>query len=477
MQRHQRAAQAARTCMSCRSALNSQGPKLCSKCTNAVLDAGWEAEPLRRALARLDLSAVVVLMRVAAQMSQEEFGQVVGQWSQTTVSLIESGKRDTLYDIRELLACTDAIGMPRRAIAPLISGDPDATLVSEHEDGMQGDHVERRRFNSLMAALMATAALPGLDAPARVERSDIETLRTSLTRLRSDDQELGGGAVVHQARRQYARARRMLDESDYTDVLGSELLVITGELAEEAGWAAFDSGDHQAARFFYNEAHVLALSSGDVELQAHVLQTMSMQVNHLAGMAKHRRERNRYAREGLRLADGSAAVARHEGSPRLQALVATRQAVAHANLGDAAAFRKSITRARHELDRGPSTADRAWTAFVTSGEVDAAEASGYLRLGEAQRSVEIHSNSLNDTELSPRNRACAQGHLAATLLEVGDTAEAINSGLEAVIKMTAENITSVRPLNRMHRIRNAAERSGHEEFCAKFDAATHALAV
>lgn len=471
----QRAAQAARTCVSCKLPLSPQGPKLCSRCINAVLDAGWEAEPLRRALARRDLPAAVVLMRVAAHMSQEEFGYVVGQWSQGTVSRIESGKTDTLYDIRELLACTDAIGMPRRALAPLISGEPDATLVSEHEDGMQGDHVERRRFNSLVAALLAAASLPSLETPARVERSDIEALRRSLTRLRSDDQELGGGAVVHQARREYARARRMLDESDYTDVLGSELLVVTGELAEEAGWAAFDAGDHQAARFMYNEAHVLALSSGDAELQAHVLQTMSMQVNHLAGMAMHRRERCRYAREGLRLADGSAAVARHEGSPRLQALVATRQAVAHANLGDAAAFRRSITRARHELDRGSSTADRPWTAFVTPGEIDAAEATGYLRLGEVQRSVEIHSNSLNDTRLSPRNRACAQGHLAATLLEVGDTTEAINSGLEAVIRMTEENITSVRPLSRMQRIRTTAERFGHEEFCARFDAATHAL--
>nr|BFE35508.1 hypothetical protein GCM10010200_077590 [Actinomadura rugatobispora] len=264
----------------------------------------------------------------------------------------------------------------------------------------------------------------------------------------------------------------MLDESDYSARVGHRLLVVTGELAEEAGWAAFDSGDQVSARAFYNEAHVLAGSSGETELQTHILTTMAMQANHLAWTTR----RQGVAREARRLAELAAAVAEHEPSPRLRALVSIRLAVAYANDGEAAGFRGAVAQARRELDHGEHPADLPWTEFVTPGEVDAAEATGHLSLGAPGRSVEIHRNSLEDAALSPRNRLCAAGYLANALLQQGDVAEAIRTGL-CVITGLAGGMTSARPLARLRAVRGAAERIGDVEFCSRFDAAAHGLAV
>ena len=74
----------------------------------------WDSPPMRRALAGLDLAAMMVIFRAATGLSQLELAQLLG-WSLSTASLIEKGQRDTLFDIRELLRfarvfCRDAPG-------------------------------------------------------------------------------------------------------------------------------------------------------------------------------------------------------------------------------------------------------------------------------------------------------------------------------------------------------------------------------
>ena len=78
--------------------------------------------------ARGDLGAAVAMFRAAARLSQRELADLTG-WSQPAVSLVETGRRDTLYDIRELLKFADAVAMPREALLPLLLGRP-AVLVS-----------------------------------------------------------------------------------------------------------------------------------------------------------------------------------------------------------------------------------------------------------------------------------------------------------------------------------------------------------
>jgi transcriptional regulator with XRE-family HTH domain len=92
----------------------------------------WESPLLSAAVTRMDLGAVMVICRIAAGLSQLQFAHILG-CSQATIWRIETGKRQSLYDIRELLRFADAIGMPRRVLLPLILGDQ-----ADHDDFLAG---------------------------------------------------------------------------------------------------------------------------------------------------------------------------------------------------------------------------------------------------------------------------------------------------------------------------------------------------
>ena len=162
----------------------------------------------------------------------------------------------------------------------------------------------RRDFHGIAAGLLASAFLPHPQVPARVDSAHIRYLRAALDRLRAQSRSMGGGAVLDQALRLFGRARAMLDGSDYTEKAGRELLTVTSELGVEAGSAAYDLTNHELARRVYGEAQLLATSSGDTELQAHVTLRMAAQATHMTVLPA-----KGHAREGLRLAEMAGAVA------------------------------------------------------------------------------------------------------------------------------------------------------------------------
>lgn len=58
------------------------------------------------------------------------------------------------YDIRKLLAFADAVDMPRTALLPLILGQTDAILESDHTVALQDvdtADMDRREFTTLAA--------------------------------------------------------------------------------------------------------------------------------------------------------------------------------------------------------------------------------------------------------------------------------------------------------------------------------------
>jgi hypothetical protein len=83
----------------------------------------WQTEPMRRALARLDFPAVLVLYRSAARLSRRELGEITGL-SHSVIWYYEAGARQGIYDIRQLLHFADCVQMPREALLPVILGQP-----------------------------------------------------------------------------------------------------------------------------------------------------------------------------------------------------------------------------------------------------------------------------------------------------------------------------------------------------------------
>jgi Helix-turn-helix domain len=83
----------------------------------------WDIGPMRRALARLDFPAVLVIYRSAARLSQRELGDLIGL-SHSVIWYYEAGARQGIYDIRQVLHFADAVQMPREALLPVILGQP-----------------------------------------------------------------------------------------------------------------------------------------------------------------------------------------------------------------------------------------------------------------------------------------------------------------------------------------------------------------
>jgi transcriptional regulator with XRE-family HTH domain len=430
---------------------------------------------MRQALARTDPAAFLAVLRAAAGLSQLDMANLVEGWSQSTVSLIERGQRQTLYDVRELLRVADAVDMPREALLPLILGRSDVTLEGSSvtlEPGA-GMDFDRRGFNGMVAGLIVPAVLPNIQVPSRVGPAHVRYLRNCATGLYRRDQNVGGGALLRQALRQFQRARQMLDEADYTEQIGRELLAVAGDPATCVGWLAFDAGDAALARRLYGEALVLAGSAEDPVLHVHVLTNMSMLSSYIARTTGRRK----IAREGLRLAEQATHVARYERSARLHALIALRRGNAAALLGDELAFAGAIRQAKEELERSPDADDPAWIRFVGMAEVLGHEAAGRLNLGQPSRAESLYRAVLDDRDLdSTRNRAYYGALLAGTLLNQGATTEAIDQGL-GVLPALGDGLTSIRTLNELHPVRAAAGTAAAEEFCGRFDELARSLAV
>ena len=85
----------------------------------------WGTGPMRDALARLDFPAVLVIYRSAAGLSRRELGERTGL-SESVIWYWEAGRRQGIYDIRQLLQFADSLRMPRPALLPVILGQPDA---------------------------------------------------------------------------------------------------------------------------------------------------------------------------------------------------------------------------------------------------------------------------------------------------------------------------------------------------------------
>jgi transcriptional regulator with XRE-family HTH domain len=431
---------------------------------------------MRQALVRADVGAMVAILRAATGLSQIEFANLMGDgWSQTMVSDIERRKRGTLYDIRELRRFADTLDMPRSALLPLVIGDPSATLKADEPCPTGALDVDRRSFTTLTASLAAGAALPPIHVPTRIDQAHVRYLWASLERLNRREQVNGGGAIAHEAIRLFSRAKTMLDDSDYSEQVGRQLLAVTAEIANAAGWATYDQDDHTLARQLYSSATLLADNSGIPEVAVHLYSNLAHQS---ADLARNTGRRG-LAREALLYANRAAEAARHEHSPKLHTLAALRQAHAYAELGDEHGFRSAIVTARRELDRGEHPTDPQWASYVTDSEITSFEARGYSALARVQgerddRVSTLYRTVLDDSALCPRDQAGFRALLAQTLLANGDHTQAISEGM-ALLPDLGQRVISTRALNRLRPVRTAAEKTGEEEFCARFDASARAL--
>lgn len=464
-----------RICPACRTAQPPRrGDPLCPACTQAARQPAspllwlFDSPLLRDTLAQLNLSAVPAIIRAATGLSLSDLAAIAGV-SRSTLGLYECGHRDGIFDIRVFLQFADAVDMPREALLPLLlgGGGIDAALGSDAD--LDEADMDRRDFGNLAAGAAVAALLPRFAVPSSVGMSHVRYLRRCEETLWSQDQTVGGAALLRLSLRQWHRACRMLKESIYTDAVGRELLVATGRLGVCVGWLAFDSGQHALSQRLYTEARSLATAAGDPVLKAEALEQSSLFASYMARVSRKKDA----AREGLMLAHQAAEEARYEPLPRLHALIALRQASAASLLGDKATFCSGIRRARRELERISGFDEPESYGFVNDAEITGFEAGGYRNLGEHAQSEKLYRATLAG-ELQPRNRAFYGAMLAGSLLRQGALDEAISTGV-SILPTLVNGVTSIRTIKALRPIRTVAGSVGAEEFCERFDTAEQEL--
>jgi hypothetical protein len=130
-----------------------------------------------------------------------------------------------------------------------------------------------------------------------------------------------------------------------------------------------------------------------------------------------------------------------------------RQANAASLLGDEAAFRSAISRARREAERGPRPDDPKWIGFVDETEITGHEAMGVLNLRKPARGETLYRTVL-DHNLSRRNRTYYGALLSGALLKQDAPEHAIAAGMN-VLPVLADGVTSVRALDELRPLRTA----------------------
>ncbi|APU21303.1 putative transcriptional regulator [Actinoalloteichus sp. GBA129-24] len=181
-----------------------------------------------------------------------------------------------------------------------------------------------------------TASTPG-HAFATAQLVDAEEIVGQLTRLH----RRAGGLDVRMVAAQLNAFCRRLREAPQGTPETSRAFRVAAELAELVASMNWDDGLHDSAQRYFLLAVQLAHAANDRVLVAVVLAALARQCSDLG--------RPKDALEAVQLAQY---LTRREATPRLRALLATREGWAHAQQGDAKAFQRCVTAAQDHHAEG-----------------------------------------------------------------------------------------------------------------------------
>lgn len=256
--------------------------------------------------------------------------------------------------------------MSRAEVAEAVGRLPKAGTPSSERGGISGEAVS-----------------DSANAPEYGDDGYLVAVRGHITSLVSLDDRLGGSELFRVAVRLFRSMRARLDSGRYDRRIERDLHAAAGELAEVAGWLAFDAERHDLVRRLNQESLYFTRLAGDRSIELLTVQNASMHAGRLGR-----------PNEALRLAR-SVLEADYRLSSRLRTLFLTRQARALAQLGDESALRL-FQRIRALYLDGVADSDPAWAWWVDERELAWHEAMAQRDLGmtgpsmsEFYRSVEM----------------------------------------------------------------------------------------
>jgi tetratricopeptide (TPR) repeat protein len=188
------------------------------------------------------------------------------------------------------------------------------------------------------------------------------------------DDAYGGTRVLPYVSAEFQTAAYILRQGGHNSETTVRLFHLVALLAQHAGWAAFDAGQHGLAQRYYLTALRAAHQAGDRQLAAHVLADLAFQ----SASTDARADADDLAEVAMRAADRTPA--------RVRASVASRAAFAYGAAGNEHAFATCRDLAHEQLDGArPEAGDPDWMYYLTPGHIDSLAASAFVYLAQTER--------------------------------------------------------------------------------------------
>lgn len=329
--------------------------------------------------------------------------------------------------------------------------EPQGTVNAVYDTSRDDLMLDRRQA---VRALAVTAGLPLIDPvqrwlaktphtpegttpSGRIGAEEVAQLEATANVFRTWDHSHGGGLARKAVIGQLNEVADLLRES-HPHGIALRLFHVMAELSKIAATMSWDCGMQTAAQKYYVLALQATKPTGDRPLGASILASMARQLLYL-GHPQDALELVRLALDGVR---GTA-------TPRLMAMLHTREAWAYAALGRPEAFRRATDAAEDaftEISDGDE--DPEWITYFDAAELAGVTGGRYLdmargdrryagdALGYIGRALQLRQRS------SMRSLALDQVGLAQAHLLKGDLDAAVSVGAAAT--QTAGQVQSDR---------------------------------
>ncbi|MEU2855122.1 hypothetical protein AB0K71_31070 [Streptomyces syringium] len=264
--------------------------------------------------------------------------------------------------------------------------------------------------------------------------STLQSLRTSIEDYWRRDDEHGGETLRPAVIGQLRYVEGLLKDRRPTPIQHG-LYGIAAELARLTGWTYFDARQFHQARAYFSEALQLAREIDDHLFMANVLACMSLQATY--------QDKPGDALALVSAAQDSACAARDTTS-RVRAMLAMREAFAHATLGDRRGTHTAIFEAHNQFGNvRPDDPDPAWVTYFDEPKLIVDTGIAHGRLGEAAIAEPLIAEALErENPSNQRGRAFHAFWLARTQLQRGEIDQACQTATEALAWASA--VTSER---------------------------------
>lgn len=228
---------------------------------------------------------------------------------------------------------------------------------------------------------------------------------------------------------------QLLQQSTNRESIHNDLLALLAEQSQQAGWAAFDAGWHDAAKAHYRQSHAAAKEAGDLGLAGNALAFHAYQLISLDQPARAISE------QSIRAADQDGV------DPGVRALLYSHAAWTFALDGDADATAAYLGRAEDALSF--ATADTPdYAAWIDENELAIMTGRCWSELHRPLRAVPVLQNALSRySDAHARDKALYSSWFADSYIDAGELEQAVGVVRSSLAVMG--DVASVRPRQRL----------------------------